>query len=244
MNPAEPADSVDSDDSVGPDSWRAETTVRYGSLLLILLASFFVSGFGGEAADVTVWILNILIVLSAYRLTSLTNTPGKTGIFGAFAVGIVVLMAVTGALDTARGWGYLAQFVLLMVIGLGLIGSIQRRPKVDLRTLVGAAAVYFLIGMAFSWLYLALDVWDNEQISLDPSSTAEYPEFSFIVLTTIGFGNQIPTANFSARVVVLEALIAQLFLATFVARMVAMYGTGRAPQPLETQEQTGSAPEA
>lgn len=241
MNPAVPADS---DHSIEPDNWRSETTVRYGSLLLILLASFIVSGFGSEAADVTVWILNILIVLSAYRLTSLTNTPVKTGIFGAFAVGIVVLLAVTDALDTARAWAYLAQFVLLMVIAVGLIGSILRRPVVDLRTLVGAAAVYFLIGMAFSWLYLSLDVWDNEQINLDPSSTAEYPEFSFIVLTTIGFGNQIPTANFSARVVVIEALIAQLFLATFVARMVAMYGTGRAPEPLGTQERPGSAPEA
>jgi hypothetical protein len=221
-------------DSFELGGWRSGTTIRYGSLLLLLVLSFLFSGFKTDIADGIVWVLNVLIVLSAYRLTSITNTPVKMGVFVAFAVGALVLLVVTDAVDSGRGWGYLAQFGLLILIALGLVGSILRRPQVDAQTLVGAAAVYVLLGLAFSWLYLAIDVWDDSQISLDPANTAEYPEFSFVVLTTIGFGNQLPTASLAARLVVIEALIAQLFLATFVARMVAMYGTRRAPEVDET----------
>ena len=218
--------------------WRSGTTIRYGSLLLLLVSSFLFSGFKTDITDGIVWVLNLMIVLSAYRLTSITNTPTKMAVFATFAVGTLVLLALTDTLDAGRGWGYLAQFGLLILIALGLVGSILRRPQVDAQTLVGAAAVYVLIGLAFSWLYLAIDVWDDSQISLDPANTAEYPEFSFVVLTTIGFGNQLPTAALAARLVVVEALIAQLFLATFVARMVAMYGTRRAPEVDEANGDT------
>jgi Ion channel len=112
---------------------------------------------------------------------------------------------------------------------------------VDGQTLVGSAAAYFLIGLAFSWLYLAIDVWNNDQLNLDPANTADYPEFSFIVMTTVGFGNQIPTANLAARIVVVEVLIAQLFLATFVARIVSLYGRRRFDSGIATSEDDDTA---
>ena len=207
--------------------WHDPDTIRYGTLLLLLLTSFFVSGIRAEVSDIIVWILNTAIVVSAFRLTRLTDTPTKMAIFCVVAALAFALGLATEVTDHGRGWAYMLQFLMLIVLWLGLLVSILRRSTVDGQTFVGSAAAYFLIGLAFSWVYLAIDVWDDDQLNLDPADTADYPEFSFVVMTTIGFGNQLPTANLAARLVVVEVLIAQLFLATFVARMVSLYGRGR-----------------
>jgi hypothetical protein len=45
--------------------------------------------------------------------------------------------------------------------------------------------------------------------------------------TTVGFGNQLPTESFSSRIVVTQAVLGQVFLATLVARLVTLYGNAR-----------------
>ena len=44
--------------------------------------------------------------------------------------------------------------------------------------------------------------------------------FSFITLTTTGYGNLVPAGNPGQSMAVLEALIGQLFLVTAVAKLV------------------------
>ena len=207
--------------------WADPTTLRYGSLLLLLVLNYFISGFSSSLTDHVAWAINILIVLAAFKLTRITRTRTQMLILIVLAVAAFILGAVTGVRDDWRGLAYLAQFFLLGFIAFSLIVSILSRPNVDRQTLLGVSAAYFLMGLMFSWLYLAIDVWDDSQINLDPANTADYPDFSFIVMLTIGFGNQIPTANLASRFVVMQAVTAQLFLATFVARMVAMYGGAR-----------------
>ena len=46
---------------------------------------------------------------------------------------------------------------------------------------------------------------------------------SYVTLTTVGFGDLTPYTNLARSVVVLEALIGQIFLVTLVARLVALY---------------------
>ena len=198
--------------------------IQYGRFLTLLLATFIVSGLGHDWASRAVWGINILIVLGAVRLTRLTSKRPVIAVLLALAVSALVIGIATGFADNWRGVSYLAQFFMFAIITIAVIGSILQRGRVDGQTLLGLATAYFLIGLTFSWLILAVDVWDDTQFSLDPSNTADYSEFSFITMTTVGFGNQLPTANLGARIVVIEVLIAQLFLATFVARMVSMYG--------------------
>ncbi len=109
------------------------------------------------------------------------------------------------------------------MIVFAILRAVLKHELVTIQTIVGAIAAYALIGMAFSWLYLGMDSIDNTQFSMAPTDSSSYPEFSFVVLTTLGFGNQLPTASFSARFTVIEAMAGQIFLATFVARLVTLY---------------------
>ncbi len=102
---------------------------------------------------------------------------------------------------------------------------------VTIQTILGAVAAYALIGLAFSWLYLGMSTIDSDQFSFDASVPSAFPEYSFVVLTTLGFGNQVPVEPFAARLTVIEAVIGQIFLATFVARLVTLYPRRALPPP-------------
>ena len=58
-----------------------------------------------------------------------------------------------------------------------------------------------------------------------PASTQTFQYFSFVTLTTLGYGDFTAVQNGGRAVAVLEALAGQVFLATLVARLVSAYRT-------------------
>ena len=83
-----------------------------------------------------------------------------------------------------------------------------------------------LVGLLFAFLYLAVqELRDGDffaQEGLHPQS--EYVYFSFVALTTLGFGDLSPSVGLPQALTVLEALTARVFLVTLVARLVTLAG--------------------
>jgi hypothetical protein len=63
-------------------------------------------------------------------------------------------------------------------------------------------------------------------------NSIDFLYFSFIVLTTLGFGDLTPAPNMARVVVTFEALIGQIFLVTLVARLMSLYGMERRATPV------------
>jgi hypothetical protein len=108
-----------------------------------------------------------------------------------------------------------------------LVRAALHSKVVDIQTILAAISAYMVIGLCYSWLYLGMDVVDGSQFSMPSSEPSQFFEFSYIVQTTVGFGNQLPTESFSSRIVVTQAVLGQVFLATLVARLVTLYGNAR-----------------
>ena len=62
----------------------------------------------------------------------------------------------------------------------------------------------------------------NAMLQQDPDSQGRFLYFSFVTLTTIGYGDITPTIATSEMLSVLEALVGQLFPAILLARLVSM----------------------
>ena len=58
-------------------------------------------------------------------------------------------------------------------------------------------------------------------------SNVDFLYFSFVTLTTLGYGDFTPATDIGKVMVTFEALIGQVFLVTLVARLVSMYGIRR-----------------
>jgi voltage-gated potassium channel len=56
-----------------------------------------------------------------------------------------------------------------------------------------------------------------------PGGGREFLYFSFVALTTLGFGDLSPSEGLPQALTVLEALVGQIFLVTLVARLVTLW---------------------
>ena len=58
-------------------------------------------------------------------------------------------------------------------------------------------------------------------------SSVDYLYFSFVTLTTVGFGDRTAAGNFGRMLAVTEALLGQLYLVTVVALVIGNVGRER-----------------
>ena len=88
--------------------------------------------------------------------------------------------------------------------------------------MLGALSAYLLIGMAFGFAYRFLGGVQASAFfgAQGDGDLADDLFFSFITLTTTGYGNLVPAENPGQSMAVLEALLGQLFLVTAVAKLV------------------------
>jgi Ion channel len=109
------------------------------------------------------------------------------------------------------------------VIALGLVRDIRAEGRVTERTLSGVLAIYLLLGMFFALLggaVAAID--DGPYFAGDPhSERSDFLYFSYVTLSTTGYGDLSPVTDVGRMLAVIEALIGQIYLVTVVAMIVA-----------------------
>ncbi len=124
-----------------------------------------------------------------------------------------------------------------------ILNRIFRHPAVDLETILGAICSYLLIGIAFAAIYGMLQSVGSEHFFAQPGphERVDFLYFSFVVLTTTGFGDLTPGTSVGKVIVTIEALIGQVFLVTIVASLVSSFVGIRRPRP---EVDTGSEEDA
>ncbi len=199
---------------------------RFGVLLTLLVLAFVLA-----PAREMAWTLSVVsigVLASALAATGLWEerrglvvAVGSTGVLGA------VVAAVFPQSSTAASLGAVAQMTLLLVILYAVVRRVLAHDRVGVPTILGAIAAYFLIGLSYAWIYLALDGVVDGPV-LDPEMEGLPVYYSFVVLSTLGFGDVTPVNGVVQRITAIEAITGQIFLATLVARLVSLFGQPRA----------------
>lgn len=102
--------------------------------------------------------------------------------------------------------------------------------RVDQDVLVSAACVYLLTGLifAFAYLWVAIDIPGalTASSAAGPIRLPDLIYFSFVTLTTLGYGDIAPVASIARSLAILEATFGVMYLATIIARVVSLYSAG------------------
>ncbi len=159
-----------------------------------------------------------------------------------FVVTLVIGLGSVAGIAYAEYAGSDPVRIVSEILGLSILAfttfvmfnSLLQSDCVSNDTIVGGICVYLLVGLCFAMVYILLIEFepgsilrDGEPIARlvsDPSAHATVLlYFSFVTLTTLGIGDVSPYGDMAEMFTVSEALIGQLYLAVFVARLVALY---------------------
>jgi ion channel len=200
----------------------------YGSLLVLLLANFFLL----ELVDDVRWGAIGSTLLSALALLVAISDPDaghaitrRHWILVAACVALAPIVLIVNSASIV-GLTYLLPVALLVTATLPItISRVLRHRRVTYETVLGALCAYVLLGLLFAFLYLAVDDFRGAPFFAQPGphSQGEYLYFSFVALTTLGFGDLSPAVGLPQALTVLEALIGSVFLVTLVSRLVTLW---------------------
>jgi Ion channel len=207
----------------------------YGLVLSLVIAStavqLVVSSADGPRFGV--------IALQAATLVAAVRTAGVRRA-GVRLAGTAAALAVLASLVTwiAKGeipYSFSAVVNVLLVgvapavLAVGLVNDLRGQGRVALYTLAGVLAIYLLIGMFFAFTYGVVDAIDAHALFADRSDStpAERLYFSFVTLSTVGYGDFSPSADAPRALAVAEMLIGQIYLVTIVALIVSNLGRRR-----------------
>jgi ion channel len=199
----------------------------YASLLVLLLANFLLL----ELVDDRRWGAVGSTLLSAAALVVAISDP-QTGHRVTrrqwIEVGACVALApLVLAVDSTRAVGvaYLLPVALLVTATLPVtVNRVVHHREVNSETVLGALCAYVLVGLLFAFCYLAVNEFGGDFfVQPGDHSQSEYVYFSFVALTTLGFGDLSPVPGLPQALTALEALFGQVFLVTMVARLVTLW---------------------
>jgi hypothetical protein len=207
---------------------RLVTGHRAFVLLFALILQILLSGpdMGGRLFDV---IVKVVTILAAIFMTS----DSKRHLYFGLALGIpsLILIIFSDTIDHGTLDWFTFAVVLclyLFIIRLMLI-KIFNAKFITINTIGLALCTYVLIGAVWVLFYTPIVATDPNAFSVpitgdgDAFHTMTY--FSYVTLTTLGYGDISPVSNLARNLAVIEALTGTLFLAVLISRLVGSYAS-------------------
>ncbi len=150
-------------------------------------------------------------------------------------VGVLLALPMLGSI-----WSrYFVQYSALEVVG-GLCGAaffifaiiqilifVYTQKEVTRDLIAGAAIVYLLMALAWSFIFGVVESLNPGSFSIPDiegiSTSRSFLYYSFVTITTLGYGDITPVTSLARSLCILEAVIGQLYLVVQVAWLVGVH---------------------
>jgi hypothetical protein len=220
---------------------RQSLRSRFGLLFVALLLAIVMPSLlptGGAADRVFTGFLTLVLLSGLYTVSrrrfqlivgTLLVTPAVL-LSWSFEFHPTRTLAIAGYVLASLFLAYLAWLLFLHIISA---------KRVDANTVFAGISVYLLLGWIFGLIYglmyLALDsAAFSGAIDLTIRLRSQATYYSFVTLTTLGYGDIAPAAEPVRAIAIFEAITGQLYLVVMIARLVALHiahagGSGESP---------------
>jgi hypothetical protein len=233
----------------------------FGLVLLLLVSSYFVLAVAGDSQHgrITSMVIFAATTWLALRASQVERRILRLALALIPLVTLVgIILVLVGNQETATIVSKALTILLVVVAPVAILKRLVAHPVISLNTFYGAVCVYLLIAMFFATAYGLIS-----QVSIQaggvpffaqlpdpahPATSIDYLYFSFVTITTTGYGDLTAASSVGRMTAVLEAIFGQLYLITVVALVVQNLGQqSRLGRHMEEEAQSksgGGDPEA
>jgi hypothetical protein len=211
--------------------WRPvnRSQQRYGMLLLALGVTFFFEGVAAPG-DLQRAIGTVLIGATLMLALYAAELPSR-GLRVAAALILTIVLGVliasaAGKGTTVTGLTAIANGLLVALappaVVTGVVRNLRATGTVTVTVVAGVLCLYLLVGLFFAFTFTAIQNLGGAPFFAngDAATSARAVYFSFVTMTTVGYGDFTARANLGHTLAVTEALLGQIYLVTVVAAIV------------------------
>lgn len=149
-------------------------------------------------------------------------------------MGFVITGVVLNVLAITINSQLLHYGALLALIGFLLVAiaftlkTVAVGRDISINRLVGAVCVYLLLGVIWAMFYTLIELFMPGSYSgFSPMQgqgwDSEWLYFSFVTMTTLGYGDILPISGMARSLAYLQAVFGQFYIAVLVAGLVSAY---------------------
>ena len=126
----------------------------------------------------------------------------------------------------------IAGILLLGLVAVEFLRFILRAPRVTAQVLEAGISTYLVFGLLWTLAYMLIGQLDPAAFTFsgEPSAGHSMDSFnalyySFVTLTTMGYGDIVPVSRAARMLAVSEATTGVMYMSILIARLVGMYST-------------------
>jgi len=195
------------------------------SLIILLLVGALVEQFPSKLGQHVFQAVTVITLASGIAGFRSSRRWFHTGIGFIVSVFIVVLL---GVLLDVSGMSYI-HLILLIIFYLWATWLAARQVlftgPIDGNKIVGAICIYLLMGLVWTLLYLVIaqampGAFNGLEQAVWYDNFADVAYYSFVTLTTLGYGDISPVIPIARFLVYMEAIVGVFYMAILVASLI------------------------
>lgn len=158
-------------------------------------------------------------------------------IIGVILVSVGAIAILAQSLNNYPGLIYLnmaAVFAFYLMTTAIAFGEVIRPTPIDLNKIIGSICIYLLAGINWAFMYYFADLihpgsFSGISITDVELRLFEMTYFSYVTLSTLGYGDVLPIEPVVQTLAVIEALFGQFYIAILVAILVGTHISAHGP---------------
>lgn len=217
---------------------RDDVMGREGYLIVLIMTIVVVVAIPIDAAYrgggiVTVAAIGLLVFITMSRSKVSHRLRVGSAVLIGVALVLAIVLTVTDDAAEARKYTWLAATfaasytIMIALCFLAILRHAFAHRRISLNTVAAALAAYLLIGLIFTSAFRFVEVVAPPFFTQTNVNPFTYEYFSFITLSTVGYGDFTPANDAARTLAMLEGVFGQIFLVTIVALVVSNLGVAR-----------------